>query len=371
VNLVIRRITIAVLAALIAGAVVAVPTLAKSGPQAVASKKAKKKCKKGKKGKKKKGCKTGGGSTSGSGLPGQATPDKPTNPAKFHVSSIDVAPNPILATHSATGQVTIDTAAPSSGQQVNLQSDSARATVPSYVVIAPGQKNGSFPVNTTAGGPATAYLTGSIGASNQTVQVNVVDTVDVSSVKLERQCFTPFGPFASNRVSLNVPAPADTQVGLTSTDSSALQVPAGVTVPNGSISAFFGVNALAASASVTVTATLGATQATDTASVSATDPATHAADLSVNPDTVVSGEGSTATVTLDCEAPPGGTTVTMAGDAGINVPASVLVPAGQLSFTFPFNTDANLADGQYDISAVVGADTPVHATLTIDSTLPT
>ena len=45
-TLVIRRITILVLAAALAGAVLAVPALSKSGPAAVAAKKAKKKCNK-------------------------------------------------------------------------------------------------------------------------------------------------------------------------------------------------------------------------------------------------------------------------------------------------------------------------------------
>ncbi|HSD23392.1 MAG TPA: hypothetical protein VLB79_03610 [Solirubrobacterales bacterium] len=372
-----RRITIAVLAAFLAGAVLAVPASAKSGQQAVSSKKAKtkkKKCKKKKKkkGKKSKGCKTGG--SSGAGLPGQATPseptppDRPTTPPTLHVASLGVSANPVLAGGSTTGQVTLDAAAASGGQQVDLQSNSARVSVPSYVVVAPGQKNASFPVTTTTGGPVTATLTGSIGASNATTQLSVVDHASVSSVKLERQCFT-FGPFSSNRVSLDVPAPDDTLVSLSS-DSAALTVPSGVTVPLGSTSAFFSANAVSDSPSVTVTATLGTSQATDTASVSSTDPATHANDLTVDPDAVVAGGGSTGTVTLDCEAPPGGTTVTLSADSGVGVPANVIVPAGQLSVGFPITTAAVLGDGQYDVSATAGGDT-VHATLTIDSSLPT
>jgi hypothetical protein len=383
VNLVARRITIAVLAAFLAGAVLTVPASAKSGPQAAASKKAKKKkCKKKKKkkGKKSKGCKSG--SSSGAGLPGQATPskptppDRPTTPPTLHVAGLGVSANPVLAGGSTTGQVTLDAAAASDGQQVDLQSNTARVSVPSYVVVAPGQTNASFPVTTTSGGPVTATLTGSIGASTATTQLSVVDHASVSSVKLERQCFT-FGPFSSNRVSLDVPAPDDTLVSLSS-DSAALTVPSGVMVPLGSTSAFFSVSAVSDSPSVNVTATLGTSQASDTASVSSTDPATHADGLTVDPDTVAAGGGSTGTVTLDCEAPPGGTTVTLSSaDPGVifdstgTQSATVNVPEGQLSADFTISTDGALADGQYDVSATVGADTPVHATLTIDSSLPT
>ena len=51
--------------------------------------------------------------------------------------------------------------------------------------------------------------------------------------------------------------------------------------------------------------------------------------------------------------------------------ATVHVPEGQLSADSTISTDGGLADGQYDVSATVGADTPLHATITIDSSLPT
>ena len=379
VTLVIRRITIAVLAAALAGAVLAVPALSASGPQAAAAKKAKKKkCKKkAKKSKKKKGCKTAGGGTSGGGIPGQATPSSPTkpddpnNPSNLKVVTFELAAGTVLAPNSTTGTVTVDVAAPSGGQEVDLQSSSpSRVSVPASVVVASGQTQASFSVGTTSGVPVTSTLTASIGSSNATTQLKVVDTASVKSVGLERRCFT-FGPFSSNRVSLDVPAPNDTLVSLLSSDPSALSVPAGVTVPSGSSSALFSVNALASSSSLTVTATLGASEATDSASVSELDPATNADELVVNPDTVVAGNGSTGTVTLDCEAPSGGTTVTLStSDPGVAVPPSVVVPAGQLSVNFPITTDAGLGDGPFDISATAGEDTR-HATLTIDSSLPT
>jgi hypothetical protein len=380
VTLVIRRITIVVLAAALAGAVLAVPALSKSGPAAVAAKKkAKKKCKKAKKGKKvkkRKGCKSGG-SAGATGLPGQATPSKPTppdpptTPPKLHVAGLGVSPNIVLAPGSATGQVTLDATAPSGGQQVDLQSSSpSRVSPPTSVVVAPGETTASFSVGTTIGAPVTSTLTASIGSSNATTQLKVVDTASVTSVKLERQCFT-FGPFFSNRVSLDVPAPSDTLVSLVSSDPSALSVPDGATVPSGSSSALFSVNALATSTSVTVTASLGSSEATASASVSETDPATNADDLTLHPDAVVAGNGSTGTVTLDCEAPPSGTTVTLSSsDPGVGVAPSVIVPAGQLSVSFPITTDAGLGDGQFDVSATAGGHTR-HATLTIDSSLPT
>jgi hypothetical protein len=370
---VIRQITIAVLAAALAGAVLAVPALSKSGPAVVAKKKAKK-CKKGKKGKakKRKGCKRGG--SSGVGLPGQATPSKPTppdpptTPPTLHVASVGVAANPVFAGNSTTGQVTIDAAAPAGGQQVNLQSSAPSVSVPGSVLVAAGQTSASFSIDTTTGVAATATLTGSIGASTATTQLSVVDTASVSSVKLERQCFTT-GPFTANRVTLDVPAPEDTVVTLLSSDDTALAVPPSVTVPSGSTSALFSVNALLASSSVTVTATLGTSQATDSASVSATTPDPKASGLTLSPESINPAGSSTGTVTLDCEAPPGTQVTVTSSDPSILVPTTVDVPAGALSVDFTVTTDG-ASDGNYTIFATAGGVTQ-DATLTVSSSLPT
>jgi hypothetical protein len=381
VALVIRRITIAVLAAFLAGAVLAVPASSKSGPATVAKKKTKK-CKKGKKGKKakkRKGCKRGGSSVAG--LPGEATPASPKQPNTpptppdnpvLQVESVALTAGTVLGGNSTTGQVTVDDFAPAGGQVVNLQSDSPRASVPGSVLVAAGQKSASFQVTTTSGPPTTATLAASIGTSTADTQLSIVDHASVSSVKLERRCFT-FGPFSSNRVSLDVPAPADTLVGLSS-DSAALTVPSGVTVPSGSTSAFFSANAVSDSSSVTVTATLGTSQASDTVSVSETDPPTHADDLTLNPDTVVPDSASIGTVTLDCEAPPAGTVVTLSAPSGITVPPTVMVDPGELSKDFPIAIEPGTPDDNYEISANVQGDPPedaVQATLHVVSVLPT
>ena len=369
----VRRVTVAVLAAALAGAVLAVPANSKSGPAVIAKKKAKK-CKKGKKGKKRKGCNRG--SPAGLSLPGQATPSKPKQPDPppiLHVTSVGVNPGTVLAGNPATGQVTLDVAAPSGGQQVDLQSNAASVSVPGSVVVAAGQQTANFQVTTTPTVVATATLTASIGASSGNAQLKVVDKPSVSSVQLERHCFTP-ASWSANQVNLDIPAPSDTVVSLSSDKPLSLAPTSPtVTVPTGSTSAPFSVDVFAVDAPlVTVSAAAPSTPAaTATASVSSTDPATHVAGLTLNPDTVVAGQQSHGTVTLDCEAPgPSGTTVTLTADSGVGV-ANVVVPAGALSAGFTITTAGDLADGQYDVRASAGGDPPVHATLTINSSLPT
>jgi hypothetical protein len=390
VTLVIRRIMIAVLAAFLAGAVLAAPASSKTGPAVVAKKKAKKckKAKKGRKAKKRKGCKRG---SSSAGLPGEATPASPQQPnsppppdnAVLQVESVALTSGTVLGGNSTNGQVTLDHAAPAGGQQVDLTSDlSARAQVPASVVVVAGSKTAGFQVDTTSGpSPVTATLTASIGTSNATAPLKIVDRPSVASVKLARQCFTAPSTWTANRVTLDIPAPDDTDVTLDSSDPLSLFLPlTTITVPEDSTSALFTVNALAppvVPGSVTVTATAPSTPPqSDSAPVSLGDPPTHADDLTLDPDTVTPDTVSHGTVTLDCEAPSGGTVVTLLSQdqAHVAVPTTVTVPAGALSVDFDITTAADTPDDNYDISANVQDDPPantVQTTLHVVSVLPT
>jgi hypothetical protein len=370
VALLIRRITIAALAAFLTGAVLVLPAAAKNGPQAVAAKKAKK-CKKGKKGKKKKGCKKGSsGGSSGGGIPGQATPSSPTQPDKpefpaLEVEDLEVAANHVFGGHTTTGQVTVDSPAPVGGQVVDLQSDSGRASVPDTVTVQSGQTTAGFVVNTTAGPPAPVTLTASIGGSQDTAQLMVVDTASVASVKLERRCLTTeTGTYPSNRVTLDIPAPADTAVTLSSDPEGPLTLPDTVTVPEGSTTAFFSLDAVAETPSVTVTASLGTSSANANALVGATAPAPKASDLTVDPDIINVGSGTHGTVQLDCEALADTTVQLSSDDPRVIVPSTpVSIPVGALSFTFSIES-STAPVGEYTIHATVGGVTK-DAPLTI------
>jgi hypothetical protein len=351
VSVLIRRITLAALVAAFVGGTLALPASSKPGPVAHA---AKKKCKK----KKKKKCK--GAGQSGNTLPGQATHPKVTPPPQaptILVNALSVATSPVLAGTGTSGQVTLSDVAPSGGQSVALQSsDPSRVTVPASVVVAAGQTSASFPVGTTAGSTLTTTLTAAIASSNATAQLKVVSAPSVESVSLERQCFTP-GNFPSNRVTLDVPVPTDTPVALSSDSPLDLSVPATATVPSGSKTAFFSVDALQQNPLVTVTATLGLSSAGDTASVNGSSTVPTLTGVAVQPSTIPVGTQATGTVTLDCEPGPGGALVDLSSDqTGVAAPSqsTVLVPAGQLSATFTINTSSL---GNANIIATFGANT--------------
>ena len=357
-SVLIRRITLAVVVASLAGGMLALPAASKTGPVAKASK-----CRKGKKGKHhKKKCKGSNGAQAT--LPGQAThstPTPPVVPPALLVNSLAVTDNPVLAGSSTQGRVMISGAAPSGGQSVVLQSsDPARAAVPGSVVVAPGQTTATFQVDTTAGSATTATLTASIGGSTASRPLDLVSTPSVSAVALDHQCYPGPGSFTANSVTLDVAAPTNTAVTLSSDDPLALSVSTPVTVAAGSNTAFFPVTALLPTPAVTVTATLSPSQASDTASIrSLASPPPAASGLDLNPSTVNPGGTPIGTVTLDCEAPPGGTVVTLGStdSTNVSVPATVTAQAGQLSADFPITVNGRPDSGSATISATAGGVT--------------
>lgn len=94
---------------------------------------------------------------------------------------------------------------------------------------------------------------------------------------------------------------------------------------------------------VTITATSGApneTPATTTLTVQATE--LKVSTLSMSPNSVLAGGSSTGTVTMSRPAPLGGAEVFLTStEVVVGVPASVIVPAGELSATFTATTRAD------------------------------
>ena len=348
------------------------------GPVAGPAKKKGKKCKGKKKGKagaatkKGKKCKKGAGGFPG--LPGKPLspkpPDPPDEPHLLVLQSMSLNENPLLAGTSGSGQVTLDAPAPAGGQAVTLGSgDPSRATVPDSVHVAAGQKTAGFSVNTTAGPDDTVTLTAALGTSTRNVQLDLVEEESLNGLALAYQCFPDddLVDFGTNVVSLDVPAPTNAVVDLTSSDPFSLDVPATVTVPQGSFTGVFGVDTLQVSPPVTVTATYDGDVMTDAASVrNSGSPNPVAASLLLQPNSVVVGDPSTGRISLDCEAPAGGIQVSLSSNhPGATVPASVTVPAGELSVNFPITTDVGATPGPAQISAQAPTGPTINATLTL------
>ena len=88
--------------------------------------------------------------------------------------------------------------------------------------------------------------------------------------------------------------------------------------------------------------------------------------FSLNPSTVAGGAGSTGTVTITTTAPAGGTTVILSSSnpALATVPATVTVPAGATSATFPITTTAVAFDQSATIDATYAGTLQTKLTVT-------
>lgn len=169
-------------------------------------------------------------------------------------------------------------------------------------------------------------------------------------------------------VTLSGPAEGDTFVGISSSDPASLTVVGGgATVTLGATSATVLVDGLAQNPDVTLTATLDAQILT--ASVRVVGGAEVPQVVSIAPmDTAVAPDGTVdMAVNLDIPATPvTGDLVDLVSNPGVSgsVPASVAVPADQISATFTFT--ANATEGVETVTASLGASS-ANATVAVSA----
>ena len=146
------------------------------------------------------------------------------------------------------------------------------------------------------------------------------------------------GSSATGTVTMNGAAPTGgTVVALSSSDPS-VNVPATVTIPEGTTSTTFtmATSPVASATTAVITAAFGGV--TQTASMAVEPPVL--ASLALNPSSVTGRNSSTGTVTLSGPAPAGGAVVALSSSNSsvATVPPSVTVPAGFTNATFTMNT---------------------------------
>jgi trimeric autotransporter adhesin len=153
--------------------------------------------------------------------------------------------------------------------------------------------------------------------------------------------------------------PFGTDVTLRSSNTAVATVPATVTIPAGTFTANFSIatSAVAASASAIITATC--CNLTVSAPIEVTSGAALPAPpllLAVSPASVIGGNTTTGSVTLNAAAPAGGTLVKLSSSrAAATVPLSVTVPAAATSASFVIATNSVTALTATTIAAVSGS----------------
>ena len=273
----------------------------------------------------------------------------PTAPAAT-LASASVSPSAVVEGDGATGTVTLTAAAPAGGAMVALSSSSVAATVPAAVTVPAGATSATFAIATSAVAAGTsATLTASYAGTNRTA------TLAIRALTLSLSPATVGGGNSSTatiRLSAAVSVPITATV--SSGNTAVAAVPATVTVPAGATSATFTVTT--SSVTATTTVAIAATYAGIAASASLSVRVIAPSAVSLSPSTVVGGTPSTGTVTLNYPAPAGGFLVTLASSrtSAATVPASLTVPAGVRSATFPITTFAVQTNTNTSISASSG-----------------
>lgn len=165
-------------------------------------------------------------------------------------------------------------------------------------------------------------------------------------------------------VTLTGPAQGATTVTIASGDAGKLTV-ANVTVPNGQRSVTVPVSAVAADPAVTLTATLGGQQVTSQVRVLGANEAPAAVTLSPPSAAVAVGDTVDLTATLDIPAKAATTVALAVNPAGAgSVPATVTIPANQISATFKFTNMAT--SGTATVTASFNGTTS-DATITVST----
>lgn len=268
------------------------------------------------------------------------------------LASINLSPASVNGGTSSTGTVTLSGAAVAD-TVVSLSNSNGAATVPANVTVNAGNTTATFTVTTV---PVAANTTGAITGSLNAITKSA--NLTVKGAALASLSITPAnvigGALATGTINLTTASPVDTVVALSSGDPAAA-VPVNVVVAAGATSATFPVttSAVAVTTTVTVTATFGAVTKSDNMTVKAA----ALASLSLSPTSVIGGAGIAGTVTLNGTAAVDTTVTLSSANPAVNVPASVLVPAGASSATFSATTSAVGANTTGAVTASLGTVT--------------
>ena len=203
-------------------------------------------------------------------------------------------------------------------------------TVPATVLVPAGQLTTTVPVTATALGTAMVHVSLSSSMAESLVQVTPPPAI-VSLLPSPLPLVV--GASGTLTVTLNAGQLANTEVAISATPSGTVQVPAIVTVPAGQTSASFTVSGLLVG-SATVTVSLNGT--TKSALVQVQPPPPHVVSLLPTPLPLQQGATGSLLLTINA-AQLGETVITLSNTAPtmVQIPASVTVPANQLSATIP------------------------------------
>ena len=277
------------------------------------------------------------------------------------VSGLCLSLTSVVGGANSVATVGLTAPAPVGGFVVTI-SAGVGATVPASVVVPAGATSATFTIGTTAVAATTNVVITAAGGGRSRTATLVVTTQKVTALAVTPTTVVGGGAITGT-ITIGGPAPAGGFVVTLTSSKATVTVPASVTVPAGASSATFVATSNPVSTATALTITAAAGGASVKANISVTAPVVTAVGLS--PLTVKGGTTSVLTVTLNGVAPAGGTVVTLASSSTTAVvPASMNIPAGQLTATQLVSTRATTRIRSARISATTGSTT-LTATLSI------
>ena len=244
-----------------------------------------------------------------------------------------LTPNPLNLTAGSAGTLTTTIApAPTTAGHLTVASNNTGvATVPSTVAFAVNQTSIPIPVTAVAVGNAQLTVTLNDGSVNATVDVSAAPPT-ITSLQPPTETITQGGTGILT-VTISATQSSPTTITLTSSAGGIASVPATITVLAGQTTAPIAVAANTPGTAV-ITASLNGTSAGSTMTVTPNLPTI----VSLLPPTTSINLGATGSLTVTISAVQASATtiqVTAIPAGIVTVPATVLVPAGQLTALVP------------------------------------
>jgi uncharacterized protein (TIGR03437 family) len=281
----------------------------------------------------------------------------------IRVAGLAFSPSYVNGGDSATLTISLNGVARGIGFAVSLRSNNLAAQPPYLVTVPAGKASLQVTIPTAS---VTAVQTVTITAQGETttLEIDPANALQVSALSV-----TPTSVLGGRNVSATVTLTGTAPLGGVgvgiSSDNSAAQPPAKVSVPFAASSVSFSIptSVVTASQTCTITATLG--RSSETAQITVIP----ALQLALASSSVVGGSGNTVsgTVTIADNASIVGVTINLqSSNSSATVPYSVVIPSGQNSASFTITTAAVTVAQTVTITANYGG-LKQSATLTVNS----
>ncbi len=276
------------------------------------------------------------------------------------LSGFGTVTNPIVGGLSGIAVITANTAIPSGGVTIELQSSNpAVLQVPESIFFDSGHGTSITPTFTTSNVAIATNVTLTASLNGSQIQKTIqVMPVDLQSIAVSGELL--YGRTYSGTVKLTGPAPANgVVIPLSMAANTAISIPQSVSIPAGETQISFQVTTLdyrQSISSIAVTANLGATSKSISVRVIPVD----VLSVTFSSSRMLYEQDYQATIILTTAAPSGGLQVSLDSSSPevLAVPVSVDLPEGATQVTFPITTLAYRAEVTVvQVSAQLGSVT--------------